>query len=64
MDNKKDQHKEKKLDENSEEIVQEENKDEVAHLKNQILECEDKYKRALADYQNLERRSQEQKKNG
>jgi len=34
---------------------------EIVELKNKILEAENKWKRALADYQNLEKRTQEQK---
>src|SRR5258706_12577927 len=34
---------------------------EIETLQNQISDCEQKYKRALADYQNLQRRTQEQK---
>jgi molecular chaperone GrpE len=66
MDNKKDQHKDQKenetIKEDVENIVEEKEKDELVHLKNQISEFEDKYKRALADYQNLERRTEEQKR--
>jgi molecular chaperone GrpE len=50
------------IEENAENIVNEEEKDDLAHLKNKITEFEEKYKRALADYQNLERRTQEQKR--
>jgi len=33
----------------------------IEQLQNKVSECEDKYRRALADYQNLQRRTQEQK---
>lgn len=35
---------------------------EADELKKQVEDCENKYKRALADYQNLEKRSIEQRK--
>ncbi len=53
---------EKKLEEQVEELQEEakENNEFVA-LQQKAAECEDKYRRALADYQNLVRRTQEQK---
>jgi len=39
-----------------------ENKDEVVHLKQKISELENQVKRTLADYQNLEKRVAEQKR--
>jgi molecular chaperone GrpE len=50
-----DDKKVKKTEEKKEE-VKVEKKDEVAHLKNKILELENQVKRILADYQNLEKR--------
>ncbi|MDO8639400.1 MAG: nucleotide exchange factor GrpE [bacterium] len=43
---------------------QEEEKDskKIEELSKKAQECEDKYKRALADYQNLEKRSAEERK--
>jgi molecular chaperone GrpE len=43
-----------------EEVIQnEESSSDVSQLEQQLQECEAKYKRALADYQNLEKRVQE-----
>lgn len=49
--------------ENLEDKVEDLKKDnnEVNLLQQKVADCEDKYKRALADYQNLVRRTQEQK---
>lgn len=46
-----------------EEIVEntKEESDELAHLQKKVTDYEEKYKRAIADYQNLQRRTQEQK---
>ena len=35
---------------------------EIANLKEELEECENKYKRALADYQNLEKRAAEERR--
>lgn len=51
--------KDKKTEKDQEET--EENTEDIALLKNQVVEFEEKYKRALADYQNLQRRTEEQK---
>ena len=53
---------EKKLEEKLDNIQEDSTTvDEVALLQQQLNEAQDKYKRALADYQNLVRRTQEQK---
>jgi len=60
---------ERELEENLEELkkeltgdknISEEDK-EAVHLQKKVMDAEEKYKRALADYQNLQRRTQEQK---
>lgn len=50
------------IDEDLEEDIEGEINKDVEKLKNEISELDAKYKRALADYQNLERRSAEQKR--
>lgn len=59
MDKKQDENIEDKLKEEVEDLKKEDS--EIAHLKEETKNWEDKYKRALADYQNLQRHSQEQR---
>lgn len=62
MRNKNDQPREEiETFEEDEKTESTEENNEVAALKQQIEECETKYKRALADYQNLEKRVAEQR---
>ncbi len=50
------------IEEQVEETLEEEKPtDELVHLQEKLVEAEDKYKRALADYQNLERHMASQK---
>lgn len=57
------QEEKEELTEIEEELQQEDvrNDNEIDKLKNKLTECESNYKRALADYQNLQRRVQEEK---
>lgn len=57
---KKQKENDEKLAETAEEV--DEALDEVELLKEQVSEAESKYKRALADYQNLEKRVQAQRR--
>jgi len=61
------ENKDEKLEESIEEKEKEEAKiveklEEKEHVEKKIAEFEEKYKRALADYQNLQRRVEEQKR--
>lgn len=62
MDDKKQKKIEEELVEEAEDVQEEEQKEleEHVYLK-KLVETEDKYKRALADYQNLVRHTQEEK---
>lgn len=51
------QEQEKKIEEKGEEVIE-----EIEVVKTQVEEFENKYKRALADYQNLEKRVSEQRR--
>jgi molecular chaperone GrpE len=59
----KDEKKKEKKHEEEQEIFEEETKsnDELDSLTDQLQECEAKYKRALADYQNLEKRTRDER---
>lgn len=59
--NKKDQDTEKQEDQAK--VEEKSEQEEVTKLKNQREELESKYKRALADYQNLEKRVQDERIN-
>ncbi|MDP3941511.1 MAG: nucleotide exchange factor GrpE, partial [bacterium] len=59
-DGKKQARKDKE-EEKNEQGAPEEKNGEVATLQEQIEECETKFKRALADYQNLEKRTREER---
>ena len=53
---------EEKQDEQAgEQVLEEETDKEIEELKQKAEECENKYKRALADYQNLQKRTQDEK---
>ena len=65
---KNDKNQEEQLEEQIEEIKNEEDQSaqesgskEIEQLQHKVVESDEKYKRALADYQNLERRTQVQK---
>lgn len=62
----KDGNKARKIEDGRQKVEEMTKKDtkikEADELKKQVEDCENKYKRALADYQNLEKRSIEQRK--
>lgn len=61
MDQNKENEQEEKKDEEVLEPEEIQEDSEVAHLQDKVVELEDKYRRALADYQNLQRRTAEQR---
>ena len=59
MKNDTDKVKKEKVEEALEQGIEDKEKEEIEELKKRIEELEDSYKRALADYQNLQKRANE-----